>query len=122
MDGCRFAPTLADRRSKTLPTVSDQFTSLLENLDALASAIQGVVESRTSSASTGSPETRADNGSIGRSTEQDVLDASFEKEVIGLFALEAHEWLAQIHSALKRLSEGSSGTTRSKLSALCCRD
>jgi hypothetical protein len=29
---------LADRRSKTLPTVSDQFTSLLENLDALASA------------------------------------------------------------------------------------
>ena len=44
-----------------------------------------------------------------------MADASFEKEVIGLFALEAHEWLAQIHSALKRLSEGSSGTTRSKL-------
>jgi HD-GYP domain-containing protein (c-di-GMP phosphodiesterase class II) len=110
---------LADRRSKTLPTVSDQFTSLLENLDALASAIQGVVESRTSSASdTGPTETRADKGSTGRSTEQDVLDASFEKEVIGLFALEAHEWLAQIHSALKRLSEGSSGTTRSKLSGI----
>jgi hypothetical protein len=92
---------------------------LLENLDALASAIQGVVESRTSSASdTGPTETRADKGSTGRSTEQDVLDASFEKEVIGLFALEAHEWLAQIHSALKRLSEGSSGTTRSKLSGI----
>ncbi|HZN44677.1 MAG TPA: hypothetical protein VFB56_05085, partial [Nitrospiraceae bacterium] len=107
---------LADRRSKTLPTVSDQFTSLLENLDALASAIQGVVESRTSSASeAGPPVTRTDSGSTAPSTEQDVLDASFEKEVIGLFALEAHEWLAQIHSALKRLSEGSSGTTKSKL-------
>ncbi|HEU4502055.1 MAG TPA: HD domain-containing phosphohydrolase [Nitrospira sp.] len=110
---------LAERRSKTLPTVSDQFTSLLENLDALASAIQGVVESRTSSASdAGPPVTRTDSESTGRSTEQDVLDASFEKEVIGLFALEAHEWLAQIHSALKRLSEGSSGTTRSKLSGI----
>ncbi|HEX8749995.1 MAG TPA: hypothetical protein VF732_02695, partial [Nitrospira sp.] len=50
-----------------------------------------------------------------RTTGQDAVDASFEKEVVGLFALEAHEWLAQIHSALKRLGEGSNGTTRSKL-------
>jgi hypothetical protein len=105
-----------DRRSKTLPTVSDQFTSLLENLDALASAIQGVVESRTAPASEAGPSaTPADTWSSGRPAAQDAADASFEKEVIGLFALEAHEWLAQIHSALKRLSEGSSRTTRSKL-------
>ena len=40
----------ADRRSKNVPSVSDQFASLLENLDALASAIQGVVESRSAAA------------------------------------------------------------------------
>ncbi|HET9846891.1 MAG TPA: HD domain-containing phosphohydrolase [Nitrospira sp.] len=110
------ADALADRRSKMLPTVSDQFSSLLENLDALASAIQGVVESRTLPASDqGQSVTRTDSRSSGRAAGQDVLDGSFEKEVIGLFALEAHEWLAQIHSALKRLSDGPSGTTKSKL-------
>ena len=31
-----------------IPSASDQFTSLLEGLDALASAIQGAVESRAS--------------------------------------------------------------------------
>jgi hypothetical protein len=50
-----------------------------------------------------------------RSTTPDSADVSFEKEVVGLFALEAHEWLAQIHSALKRLSEGPNGAARSKL-------
>ena len=47
----------SDRRSKQVPTVSDQFASLLENLDALASAIQGVVESRstTGSSDSGAP-------------------------------------------------------------------
>ena len=34
------------------------------------------------------------------------MDASFEKEVIGLFALEAHQWLAQIQMAVKQLAEG----------------
>ena len=106
-----------DRRSKAVPTVSDQFASLLESLDALASAIQGVVESRTSAVSkpSGVREEEAEPRTSSRSTVQNVVDASFEKEVIGLFALEAHEWLAQIHSALKRLGESSNGTTRSKL-------
>ena len=39
------------RSAKTpdvVPSASDQFTSLLEGLDALASAIQGAVESRAS--------------------------------------------------------------------------
>jgi HD-GYP domain-containing protein (c-di-GMP phosphodiesterase class II) len=105
----------ADRRS--LPTVSDQFASLLENLDALASAIQGVVESRTTPAQleAGGSVTQTDGCSSGRSASQETADASFEKEVIGLFALEAHEWLAQIHSALKRLSAGANGPARSKL-------
>jgi HD-GYP domain-containing protein (c-di-GMP phosphodiesterase class II) len=106
-----------DRRSRTGPTVSDQFSSLLENLDALASAIQGVVESRATSApgDPGAVTPQTDHRSSGRTTGYGEMDASFEREVIGLFALEAHEWLAQIHSALKRLGEGATGTARSKL-------
>ena len=104
----------ADRRSRHMPTVSDQFASLLENLDALASAIQGVVESRSQTFQIDGG-SRSDNCSSGRSTREDTVDASFEKEVVGLFALEAHEWLAQIHSAVKRLAEGVNGTAKSKL-------
>lgn len=106
----------ADRRSKAVPTVSDQFSSLLESLDALASAIQGVVESRTAVSNQAiDREQEAEPGISSRSTGRDAVDVNFEKEVIGLFALEAHEWLAQIHSALKRLGEGSNGATRPKL-------
>ena len=107
----------ADRRSKHVQSVSDQFASLLENLDALASAIQGVVESRSAAAPSevGDRRPPAEGGGPARSPVQDPIDASFEKEVIGLFALEAHEWLAQVHSALKRLSEGANGTTKPKL-------
>jgi HD-GYP domain-containing protein (c-di-GMP phosphodiesterase class II) len=104
----------SDRRSRHMPTVSDQFASLLENLDALASAIQGVVESRSQTFQIDGG-SRSDNCSSGRSTREDTVDASFEKEVVGLFALEAHEWLAQIHSAVKRLAEGVNGTAKSKL-------
>jgi DNA-binding transcriptional MerR regulator len=46
---------------------------------------------------------------------QEPVDTTFEKEVVGLFALEAREWLAQIHSALKRLSEGPNGAAKPKL-------
>jgi len=97
-----------------VPTVSDQFASLLENLDALASAIQGVVESRST---VGSSDVGAQSASWapGRPTTQDTVDVSFEREVVGLFALEAHEWLAQIHSAVKRLGEGANGPAKSKL-------
>ncbi|HET9606156.1 MAG TPA: HD domain-containing phosphohydrolase [Nitrospira sp.] len=100
----------SDRRSKQGPTVSDQFASLLENLDALASAIQGVVQSRST---TGSSDAGPQSDSSVPT--QDTVDASFEREVVGLFALEAHEWLAQIHSAVKRLGEGANGPAKPKL-------
>lgn len=101
--------------SAVVPSASDQFTSLLEGLDALASAIQGAVESKTS---VRAQETTALSGErrwTGRSSAQDLTDPSFEKEVIGLFALEAHEWLAQIQAALRRLGEGTHETMRPKL-------
>ena len=111
-----FASGLAqERRSKQGPTVSDQFASLLESLDALASAIQGVVESRTAPLSSEADDRQRSDAIAGRSAVQEPVDTTFEKEVVGLFALEAREWLAQIHSALKRLSEGPNGAAKPKL-------
>jgi HD domain-containing protein len=98
-----------------VPSASDQFTSLLEGLDALASAIQGAVESRTPMPESGTESLSREHRWRDRPPGQDLLDASFEKEVIGLFALEAHEWLAQIQTAVKQLAEGINGTLRPKL-------
>jgi HD-GYP domain-containing protein (c-di-GMP phosphodiesterase class II) len=103
------------KTSGLVPSASDQFTSLLEGLDALASAIQGAVESRTSVLEGRPPSLSGENRWIGRLPAQDLADTSFEKEVIGLFALEAHQWLAQIQMAIKQLAEGTNGTVRPKL-------
>jgi hypothetical protein len=105
----------APQTSDVIPSASDQFTSLLEGLDALASAIQGAVESRASiqegKVASGADEPRC----IDRPHAQETADISFEKEVIGLFALEAHEWLSQIQTAVRQLAEGAHGTVRQKL-------
>jgi hypothetical protein len=108
--------TQAVNKSQPVALASDQFSSLLESLDAIASAIQGVVESAAP--------VRKDPRYVIESepsmahdgvTAKEGGDASFEKEVAGLFALESHEWLAQIQTALKKLSEGPNGTVRPKL-------
>ena len=106
-----------DRRTKTVPSVSDQFSSLLESLDALATAIQGAVETRVPAASLTSVAHHDERPErlLSEQAGDGAADLSFEKEVIGLFALEAHEWLNQIYSALKRLGEGANGTIRPKL-------
>ncbi|MDZ4732247.1 MAG: HD domain-containing phosphohydrolase [Nitrospirota bacterium] len=98
-----------------VPSASDQFTSLLEGLDALASAIQGVVEARTSVPEGDTAGQLGECRWTDRPPAQDLADDSFEKEVIGLFALEAHQWLAQIQIAVKQLAEGANGTVRPKL-------
>ena len=106
------------RQAKTadvVPSASDQFTSLLEGLDALASAIQGAVESRTSKEAGGIAPQSGEPQWIERLPAQDLADASFEKEVIGLFALEAHEWLAQIQMAVRQLAQEANETVRPKL-------
>ena len=101
--------------SDAAPPASDQFTSLLEGLDALAGAIQGAVESRISVPEGGAVSLSGEHRWISRPSAQNLVDASFEKEVIGLFALEAQQWLAQIQMALKHLAEGANGTMRPKL-------
>ena len=101
--------------SAVVPAASDQFTSLLEGLDALASAIQGAVESKTPVREHETTALSDERRWTVRSSAQDLTDPSFEKEVIGLFALEAHEWLAQIQAALRQLGEGTHETMRPKL-------
>ena len=110
----REDPTPA-KTSGLVPSASDQFTSLLEGLDALASAIQGAVESRASVHENRTPPPLDENQRIGRPPAQEYVDASFEKEVIGLFALEAYQWLAQIQMAVKQIADGADGTMRPKL-------
>jgi len=103
------------KTADVVPSASDQFTSLLEGLDALASAIQGAVESRTSKEAGGIAPQSGEPRWIERLPAQDLADASFEKEVIGLFALEAHEWLAQIQMAVRQLAQEANETVRPKL-------
>ncbi|HMU54316.1 MAG TPA: HD domain-containing phosphohydrolase [Nitrospira sp.] len=100
-----------ERRSQSVPSVSAQFSSLLESLDAIANAIQGVVATRA---------VPGQAGTIERPTQvsPDVvpsMDVSLDNEVIGLFALEAHEWLAQIHTAFRQLGDGPNQEIKSKL-------
>jgi HD domain len=109
------ADEMRAKASGVIPSASDQFTSLLEGLDALAGAIQGTVEFRTSVSEGGTASLSGEPRWIVRPLALDLPDTSFEKEVIGLFALEAHEWLAQIQMAVKQLAEGANGTVRSKL-------
>lgn len=112
-----FVCAVGERRVKGVSSVSDQFASLLEGLDALASTIQNVIDARSSVAS--AKEIISSEGQPHEEPRQVTAklqpDTSFEREIIGLFALEAHEWLAQMHSALKRLGEGATGASRSKL-------
>lgn len=95
---------------------SDHFTSLLESLDAIATAIQGVVETRIP-ADHQAEQSGAAQAIVPQAWEQslDRMDQSFRKEIVGLFALEAHEWLAQIQTALRKLGTGAEGPVRSKL-------
>jgi uncharacterized protein YwbE len=106
-----------ERRSQSVPSVSVQFSSLLESLDAIANAIQGVVATRAVPAQERTIEQPAPSGRHEcpdvASSEQS--EAALDKEVIGLFALEAREWLAQIHTALRHLADGPTQEMRLKL-------
>jgi hypothetical protein len=87
----------------------------LDGLDSLASAIKDAVESITSVPEDGTASRSGEHRWTARSPAQDLADASFQKEVIGLFALEAHQWLAQIQTVVKQLAEGANETVRPKL-------
>jgi hypothetical protein len=77
---------------------SDQFAALLESLDAIAHVIQSAV-------STKKQPVPASTMSVERQGPVDgempaLVEASVAKETLGLFALEAREWIRQIQVAL----------------------
>jgi hypothetical protein len=115
-----FGETQKKPEGQPVPgAASDNFTALLESLDAIASAIQGVVETRiTALKQSERPEDRQRNDQPSRPLPSDRLDQGFKKEIVGLFALEAREWLAQIETALTQLGTGVDGPVRAKLYGL----
>jgi response regulator RpfG family c-di-GMP phosphodiesterase len=104
----------ANDQSPAPVSTSDQFTALLESLDVIASAIQGVVDLRKKSIQDAeAPSPEAESGS--REQAWIKSDQMLHKELVGLFALEAREWLAQLQTALKKLDAGTERAVSSKL-------
>ncbi len=101
--------------SQKVAAASEPFFVLLESLDAIASAIQEVVETKgKNSAKAEAPSVHVAH-TISPLPERDTSDARFHKEVLGLFALEAREWLSQIQGALRKLQGEPSFRLRAKL-------
>ncbi|MDR4481006.1 MAG: HD domain-containing phosphohydrolase [Nitrospira sp.] len=88
---------------------SEQFAALLESLDAIAGVIQAAVERPT----TGAPPVHTPSTS-------DVPDQMppVRREILGLFVLEAREWLNQIQTALERLDTTSEQARRARLTTI----
>lgn len=88
---------------------SDHFAALLENLDAIASVIQTAVEKSPSLAVPAQAISAAD-----------VAEEAtpVRREILGLFALEAREWLNQIQTALERLDTTSEQPRRARLATI----
>ncbi len=95
--------------AETAPNASEQFAALLESLDAIAGVIQSAVEKTTAAP-------LIDQASS-------VVDASEQamhvrREILGLFVLEAREWLNQIQTALERLDTTSEQPRRARLATI----
>lgn len=88
---------------------SDHFAALLESLDAIASVIQTAVEKSPSLAAPAQAVSAAD-----------VAEEAtpVRREILGLFALEAREWLHQIQTALERLDTTSEQPRRTRLATI----
>jgi hypothetical protein len=112
-----FAEGAAKAETAQAPGIaSEHMTSILESLDAIAGAIRGAVEARLSSAPEQAlPGCTHTSERLPGNRKQDHVDPGFQKEVIGLFALEAREWLLQIQAALGKLGAGVEGPVRSTL-------
>ena len=95
------SPLPATAHTKNVAS-SEPFAALLESLDAIAGAVEQVVERPMGATNEPAPTKRGDEVQ----PKPAVIDRSndpFQKEVLKLFALEAHEWLRQIRGALREL-------------------
>jgi hypothetical protein len=90
-------------------STSEQFAALLESLDAIAGVIQAAVQK---SAPTSMVATAP---SVPDGPEQLLR---VRREILGLFVLEAREWLHQIQAALERLDETSEQPRRIRLASI----
>lgn len=88
---------------------SEQFAALLESLDAIAGVIQSAVEK------TPAVSPHADDLSAVEAVQQTTL---VRREILGLFVLEAREWLNQIQTALERLDTTTEQPRRAKLATI----
>ena len=110
--------TRAGRKTELMPSVSGQcsFSSLLQSLDAISNDIQELAESV---APRRQGVERLPEGERTwphrRTAVQELESPSCDKEVVGLFALEAQVWLAQIQRALKKLVEEDDQAVRPQL-------
>ena len=104
------------RTVEPVTSVPGQFPALLQSLDAISRDIQALAEllapvpQGIDSLVEGESMWPHRRGAV-----QELVSTSFEKEVLGLFALEAQVWLAQIQRALKKLAEGDDHAVRPKL-------
>ncbi len=101
--------------SQKASLASEQFSVLLESLDAIASAIRTVVETKGRNSAEAKAPSVQTAPTIPLAPERDTSDERFHKEVLGLFALEAREWLSQIQGALRKLQGEPSFHLRAKL-------
>ena len=110
--------TRAGSKTELMPSVSGQcsFSSLLQSLDAISNDIQELAESVAPRRQGVErlPE-RERTWPRRRTAVQELESPSCDKEVVGLFALEAQVWLAQIQRALKKLIEGDDQAVRPQL-------
>lgn len=90
-------------------TVSDQFAALLESLDAIAGVIQAAVKQ---------PAGIPGPGQASAEAEAAESMISVRREILGLFVLEAREWLNQIQTALERLDATSEQGRRAQLASI----
>ncbi|ODT44509.1 MAG: hypothetical protein ABS70_05350 [Nitrospira sp. SCN 59-13] len=90
-------------------TVSDQFAALLESLDAIAGVIQAAVDQPAGA-----------RGSAQVPAEAEAAEPTIpvRREILGLFVLEAREWLNQIQTALERLDATSEQARRAQLASI----
>ncbi len=89
--------------------VSDQFAALLESLDAIAGVIQAAVDQPA--AAPGPVPVPAETAAA-----EPIIPV--RREILGLFVLEAREWLHQIQTALERLDTTSEQARRAQLATI----
>lgn len=105
-----FAAEPTSAEHPTPPTrATDQFAALLESLDAIAGVIQAAVEQ---------PKAATQPTEVQPVVEGSEQGPQVRREILGLFVLEAREWLNQIQTALERLDMTNEQARRAKLTTI----